>query len=457
MLVASHNQHSTSRKLSSTPAAYQLTLNKTWKLTMEDWTCTICEMTMQMQSRESHLAGSRHRTAARGSWSCLICDTEMQMESRDSHLAGRRHTDTENIQLASHAQQSSAMWKCPICDIEMSIGNRASHLTGRRHADAESESIAQAAISQETSIQWTCLICEIEMPIGNRDSHLAGKRHAAAVPQLKTTTASSSSTNAALQPPSAPGGSHEYTAFKDLESISVSGWECKICSCHVSLAAMQSHLRTLNHMQKILEVLKITCKAMPQSEIQGSLKKGENLQYQVRGLLITNSWANKCDQDVVEGTKSLVTYLTTQSSRQNVPSHSSPPIPKSKPTTKPATKSRSKTASQPPPSAPPALGPLDAFFLSFPTFPYDPTIPPASSFRSFQAGLSNWNDFDKSACSTWNEYKNDVWERYQAALTQEFNLWFGTEDELESWYALCRAIGIVPLPKTRGKCREVSY
>jgi hypothetical protein len=71
-------------------------------------------------------------------------------------------------------------------------------------------------------------------------------------------------------------------------------------------------------------------------------------------------------------------------------------------------------------------------------------------------GLSHWNDFEKTICSTWDEYKKDVYTRYQAALTREFNLWFGTDDDLASWHSLCRAIAIQPLPATLRECEKVS-
>ena len=48
-----------------------------------------------------------------------------------------------------------------------------------------------------------------------------------------------------------------------------------------------------------------------------------------------------------------------------------------------------------------------------------------------------------------------LWHRYQAVLTQEFNLRFGAEDNLDAWHSLCRALRITPLPTTCGLCRLV--
>lgn len=90
--------------------------------------------------------------------------------------------------------------------------------------------------------------------------------------------------------------------------------------------------------------------------------------------------------------------------------------------------------------------PLDAFFLSFPTFTYDPSLPPAVSYASLQK-QEGWRRGDTVS--------NDAWDRYQDALESELNMWFGTEDNLTAWHALCRAIGIEPLPKTCRKCEKV--
>lgn len=154
---------------------------------------------------------------------------------------------------------------------------------------------------------------------------------------------------------------------------------------------------------------------------------------------------------MVKEAKSLATYLESRISYIAMPAESPSTASNSKCMDRPRVKLPPEITSSPPSST----GPLNQFFLSFPGFQYDPSLPPADSFHALREGLSRWNDFDESILSTWDEYKKDVWARYQTALTKEFNLWFGTEDEIESWYALCRAIGITPIPETRKKCREV--
>ncbi|KAL4779037.1 hypothetical protein BJX76DRAFT_365640 [Aspergillus varians] len=89
--------------------------------------------------------------------------------------------------------------------------------------------------------------------------------------------------------------------------------------------------------------------------------------------------------------------------------------------------------------------PLDKFFQSYPDFPYDPSLPPTDSYSSLQR-LYGWrkNTDDSSR----------AWARFQVALDQEFSLWFGSEDDLAAWHALCRAVRIEPLPRTCQECEK---
>jgi hypothetical protein len=90
--------------------------------------------------------------------------------------------------------------------------------------------------------------------------------------------------------------------------------------------------------------------------------------------------------------------------------------------------------------------PLDAFFRSFPTFEYDPSQPPATSYACLQAHKS-WRRGEAASA--------DAWGRYQDALQDELRLWYGEEDDLAAWHALCHAIGIEPPPQTCDQCEQV--
>jgi len=90
--------------------------------------------------------------------------------------------------------------------------------------------------------------------------------------------------------------------------------------------------------------------------------------------------------------------------------------------------------------------PLDHFFRSYPSFEYDPSLPPATSYNLLRR-QQNWKRNSPES--------DDGWARYQNALTQEFQLWYGKEDDLNAWHALCRAIGVEPLPETCEACKSV--
>jgi hypothetical protein len=90
--------------------------------------------------------------------------------------------------------------------------------------------------------------------------------------------------------------------------------------------------------------------------------------------------------------------------------------------------------------------PLDAFFRSFSTFQYDPSQPPATSYARLRAH-EGWQR-GKAASA-------DAWDRYQDALEGELRMWYGEEDDLAAWHALCHAIGVDPPPRTCDQCEQV--
>ncbi|OAL23216.1 hypothetical protein AYO20_11028 [Fonsecaea nubica] len=89
--------------------------------------------------------------------------------------------------------------------------------------------------------------------------------------------------------------------------------------------------------------------------------------------------------------------------------------------------------------------PLDSFFRSFPTFVYDPSLPPSTSYARLRRH-QGWRRDDTAS--------QDAWTRYQDALASELRMWFGSEDDLKAWHSLCRAIGVTPLPRTCRQCEQ---
>lgn len=89
--------------------------------------------------------------------------------------------------------------------------------------------------------------------------------------------------------------------------------------------------------------------------------------------------------------------------------------------------------------------PLDQFFLSFKTFEHDPSEPPAASFNRLRRH-QGWRRGDADS--------DDAWDRYQAALESELRMWYDSGNSLAAWHALCRAIGVDPLPQTCEMCER---
>lgn len=91
--------------------------------------------------------------------------------------------------------------------------------------------------------------------------------------------------------------------------------------------------------------------------------------------------------------------------------------------------------------------PLDKFFLSFPSFTYDPSRPPAESWSLLRRQMKWPRNSSES---------DSAWKRYREALVAEVRIWFGSETDLGAWHTLCRAIGIQQPPETIKGCVAVS-
>ncbi|XWX01174.1 hypothetical protein V2A60_009200 [Cordyceps javanica] len=91
--------------------------------------------------------------------------------------------------------------------------------------------------------------------------------------------------------------------------------------------------------------------------------------------------------------------------------------------------------------------PLDMFFRSFPLFNYDPSLPPATSYASLGRHMG-WRRGQSES--------REAWQDYQDALRRELRMWYGQEDDLTAWHALCRAVGITPLPDTCARCESAA-
>jgi hypothetical protein len=74
------------------------------------------------------------------------------------------------------------------------------------------------------------------------------------------------------------------------------------------------------------------------------------------------------------------------------------------------------------------------------------SLPPATSYANLQRH-EGWQRGDPAS--------DDAWNRYQDALASELRKWYGAENDITAWHALCRAIDVEPLPRTCEQCEEV--
>lgn len=184
-------------------------------------------------------------------------------------------------------------WTCPICEIKMQMQSRAPHLSGKRHAAAAraySQIIPQESRSQEGPKQRTCKICNIEVQTQSRESHLSEYRHAVASHEEEShkayfsnhnnnnnnhTITTSSSIQATMLPAiSGVAGITWDTVFAASDVTEVDGapgvlvWQCTLCNCCVPLSVKQSHLSSVDHIQKLLEMIKLTCMTIPEPQVE---------------------------------------------------------------------------------------------------------------------------------------------------------------------------------------------
>lgn len=125
------------------------------------------------------------------------------------------------------------------------------------------------------------------------------------------------------------------------------------------------------------------------------------------------------------------------------------PTPQPDPTAKPVP--TSKPEPSPTPEWVQAAEPqshIEAFFLNYPHFDYNRSKPAMGEFYRM-CRVYRWKDTD--------EAKNEARQGIKDALTQQFNLIYGTdENDLCAWQNLCRVLQHPNVPEDLELCRKVS-
>lgn len=184
------------------------------------WICTVCNRTMPTFSRDSHLAGIKHQKIQRRkqdeeerrtklaqtrpsihgkhTWDCGVCQKTMSVKLKESHLKGRKH----QAELQQEQEQSSPAENKP--SGANARDNRADKETSSKIAgesnlaqeiqtgipptvqsgsyykntwDWEIYSRPTSTTEGQSSIirEFTCNICSRTMPLGSRELHC--RRH----------------------------------------------------------------------------------------------------------------------------------------------------------------------------------------------------------------------------------------------------------------------------------------
>lgn len=90
---------------------------------------------------------------------------------------------------------------------------------------------------------------------------------------------------------------------------------------------------------------------------------------------------------------------------------------------------------------------ISAFFMKYPSFPYDPKGGVAEEFYRM-CDFFAWDNDDVE--------REEARRGFKDAMVIQFNSLYGTDvANIENWHKLCIALYIEPLPKTIHDCKEV--
>lgn len=293
-----------------------------------------------------------------------------------------------------------------------------------------------------SQIIWTCTVCSLLMVVEDGPAHIDSYDHKARLAQFSASVLASrikELTHAHIfaefsrYPASAFPLTHQRTVeptqteAKILDAVTVSApsggalWTCTLCNREMQNVSKVDHLAGKTHARKLVsEPSTLPVPLHVKSTMSRTLVASE---VKEKKIAKSKSTANRVLQSwTCPSCNAIITF-------QQKASHSCSSY-DSKPSI--------------------IDGPLDSFFHLYHSFHYDASTPPAVSFEFLQNHLQKRHRWARDGPE-----RKKLWHHYQAALTQEFNLWFGVEDDLDAWHSLCRAVRITPLPTTCELCRSV--
>lgn len=156
---------------------------------LETFHCTVCEVDLSIEKKKYH-----HGRA----WECQVCDKKMHRSSRDSHLAGAKHRKHELLgsKKSLVATQLKAAAAVPVIpEVPVAPGIPVIPVAQARKV-SETQSEPPTATDPETFFcetcnkmfktkikkihqtrEWECTVCDIKTHIAWKMSHLAGSKH----------------------------------------------------------------------------------------------------------------------------------------------------------------------------------------------------------------------------------------------------------------------------------------
>ncbi len=323
------------------------------------------------------------------------------------------------------------MWTCTICSLLMAVEDGPAHIGSDGHKARLAQFNASTLASRVKELTLLCSSFSKEsisiLPVAHvtdQQCGITGRAHVSA----ETFTHTESSRYLASAIPLTLQRTIEPTQtnakLRDAVTISAEPstvlWTCTLCNREMQDISKVDHLAGKAHARKLISKPSAGLVPLHVNPISGTSEANKTKENRIAK---SNSTASRLLQNWTCLSCNVVVTFRHKASHSCSSSDS-----------KPSTTD----------------GPLDNFFHFYHSFRYDASIPPAISFEPLQDHLRKRHKWSREGPEC-----KELWHRYQAALTQEFNLWFGVEDDLDAWHSLCRAVRITPLPTTCELCRSV--
>lgn len=234
---------------------------------VQQWTCTICNLTMPMMSQNAHLYGRCHARGLSLRNSQMNLNNATAMTSTPTAGPSMAFLGTMMAQKlllreygtsvggGSSSQSASAVerfWTCTTCNITITALGQGPHLRGKPHAkklsmlNSQMNAVLAAPpappapptpTSNPAAVQhWTCTVCNLKMGASSKISHLRGKPHAK---KLKMPDPQNTSMTAVPSSSTTPAPK------------TATSWTCLTCKLTMSTKDQQMHLRGQRHKNKL--------------------------------------------------------------------------------------------------------------------------------------------------------------------------------------------------------------